>query len=207
MDETYDVMTYNGTFAEVAKHDSEANTIFQHVFYGMSRRAIDGTLRVEDIGSEPMPMTGMYRQSIEGTTAADAYHRDGMTIEEINAIDSDATNPRFMQNPFGLKTVEDIKQYVEYSDALQGKYEGLRDPWRHAEDMRTKTRKDFQLVLDMIERSPLTHKDPQTVIDLLELELEFSEILATDHGLREEVHQIIAEMYAKLAARPNSADS
>ena len=91
-------------------------------------------------------------------------------------------------------------EYVNYSDSLQGKYEGLRDPWKHAEDMRTRTREDFQLhVLDIIDQSPRTQSDPQGVIDLLQLELEFSEILATDHGLREEVYQIIAEMHTKLA--------
>jgi hypothetical protein len=199
MSEKYDIMTYNGTFAEVAKHDSEGNVRFQRVFYGMSRRAMDGALKVEEIGNEPMPMSGMYWQSLEGVTAADAYHRSGKTVDEINEIDGDAMKSNFMQNPFGLQTPEDVKEYVGYSDSLQGKYEGLRDPQKHHEDMRTRTRREFQdEVLDIIDGSNYSRRNPQAVIDLLESELMFSEILATDYGLREEVEEMITDLKAKL---------
>ncbi len=191
-------MTYNGSFAEVAKHDEKGKVSFLMVFYGALKRADNGNLRIEEIGEKPMPMTGMYMQSIDDATVANAYHRGSMTMDEIEAVDGNATSPAFMQSPFGIKALQDIKEYIEYSHSLSGRCDELRDPWQHAEDMRTRTRKDFQFVLSMIDRSPRTERDPQGVIDLLELELEFSEILATDYGLREEVLEIIAEMQAKL---------
>lgn len=199
METSYDIMTYNGSFAEVAKHDEKGGISFQLVFYGVLNRGDNGNLRIEEIGDEPMPMTGMYMQSIDGATAANAFHRGSMTMDEIEAIDGNVTNPAFMQSPFGLEALQDINEYIEYSHSLSGSYDGLRDPWQHAEEMRTKTRKDFQFVLSMIDRSPRTERDPQGVIDLLELELEFSEVLATDYGLREEVYEIVAAMQAKLA--------
>jgi hypothetical protein len=204
MTEKYDLMTYNDNFIEVAKYNSDNTVSYQHVFteYIKDRP-------VEDFGSTPMRLNSMFMDSIDETTVAFAYHRDGREwIDNHAEWYGDEANPDTFHNPFGLESIDDIKQLISYRKYLNGSIYRSRELWQQIEDRDRLDinyhRFDAEEVLEyetfLDSDKDISHKiSIDDYIQILENTMLFNMAVNADYGLKQQFHELLVKMYQRQA--------